>query len=209
MRRSGDRHDLLPGHGPAAAGHLHEVADPPAQQLAAERGLRGEDEDLAVVDPEFESAGPRPEKIPGTASAGGEFDERAQGDHLAGPELRQGEGGVEREAGFDFTGELGLALGEVGGLLAVGVVFARGAALLADGLVAGGLGGADLKGEFGAELGEDGLTDGGFVHAAGKIWVKSAAPVFNSRAYRLQRQQFFAPQRLQRQRSLRVIPRVR
>ena len=137
--------------------------------MAAERGLGGEDKDLAVIDPEFEPAGARPEKIPGTAAAGGEFDERAEGDHRIGPKLRQGEGGVEGEAHVDFGGELGLALGEVGGLLAVSVVFARGATLLADGLIAGGLGGADLESEFGAELGEDGLAEGGFVHALGNF----------------------------------------
>ena len=60
---------------------MYKVADSFAQQLAAERGLGGENKDLAVIDPEFESAGARPEKIPGTAAAGGEFDERAEGDH--------------------------------------------------------------------------------------------------------------------------------
>ena len=60
-----------------------------------------------------------------------------------------------------------MALGEVAGLEAVGVVLVLGPALLAGGLIAGQLGGANLQGKVGAKLGEDMLAEDAFVHGPG------------------------------------------
>jgi hypothetical protein len=70
-------------------------------------------------------------------------------------------------ASANFRGLPGLTLGEIGGFLAVRVVFVFRATLLADRFVAGEQGGARLEGELGAELGDDGVAKGGFVHALG------------------------------------------
>ena len=108
----------------------------------------------------LEVAGPRAEEIPRTPSARAEFDYGAEGDDAVGCESGERQAVVEREARFNFPGQLGLSFGEVGGLLAVSVVFAFGPALFADGLVAGQLGGAGLECQGGPEVIENGVADG-------------------------------------------------
>jgi hypothetical protein len=128
--------------------------------------LGGEDEEIPVVNPHLDSAGTRSEKIPRAAAVGTHFHDCAERNCIAWAEGGQGQAGIKGEAGLDFARELGLTLREVGGLLAVSVVFVLCATFLADRLVAGELGGADLQGEVGAELAEDGFAEGGFVHSA-------------------------------------------
>ena len=77
-----------------------------------------------------------------------------------------------RDAGLDLRGEAGLTLGEIGGFLAVGVVFVFGAALLADRLVAREVRGIDLQREIAAELIEDGGADSRFLHEGRENLVK-------------------------------------
>ena len=150
----------MPAHGAVAAGYLDRLADAFAEELTAERRLRGEHEQVAAGDAEFNPAGPRAKEIPRTPSARTEFDYGAEGDDAVGCESGERQAVVEREARFNFSGQLGLSFGEVGGLLAVSVVFALGPALLADRLVAGQLGGAGLECKGGPEVLENGVADG-------------------------------------------------
>ena len=56
-------------------------------------------------------------------------------DRIRGGKSGQCEGRVDRKVALNLRGQPCLALGEVGGLLAVGVIFALRAAFLADGLI--------------------------------------------------------------------------
>ncbi len=100
----------------------------------------------------------------GGAGTGAESDDVAHGGGGGG--RGENQFAVGGEAGAEFAGGAGLAFGEVGGFLGVGVVFALGAALFVGSFVAGELGGADLEIEVGLELREEGGAQRGAIDHA-------------------------------------------
>ena len=126
--------------------------------------MRGDDEDFAFVDDDAGPAGGRTEEIPGGAAGLLELDQGAEGDRSGGVEIGDGQCGQGGAGGGEFGGQARLTFGEVGRFLAVGVVFAFGAALLVGGLVAGERGGALLIQAGFVELRDDELSHGFLVH---------------------------------------------
>ena len=119
--------------------------------------MRRDYEQGAAGQRHFQPAGAGADDVPRAAAPLVlEFDHGADRNRGAGRKIRQGQGEVELDALTDRGGLAGLALGEIGGLLTVGVPLVLGPALLADCFVPGEGGGPRRAVKLLPELLQDG-----------------------------------------------------
>jgi len=148
----------------AAEGELRLVASFLADELFAERRLRGDDEDFFFVVQNFRAARARADKINGTFAAVFQFHQRANIDGVALGKFLHAQFLILGDGGFEFRRLLGLTAREVGGFEAARVVFIFRLVGFVRGFGAGELRGAKIDFQFADELGGDLLDDGALVH---------------------------------------------
>lgn len=143
---------------------MHLIARSFAEEFATQGRRRGDDQHRYALDQNFHSTASRSQKIPGLRGRLVDPNEGADRDARSGAEFLHGQRFIQLDAFGDLRGEASLSFRQVSRFLAVHVVLVFRPAFLVDRLVARSSRRTGLKRVVGAELEQDLVTNGGFLH---------------------------------------------